>query len=652
MFWKKWKPHRIFGLSSICFIIGFAVHLRFGNIWLTVGFCMLSYLISGLPVLLGAIRNISRGEWFNEEFLMSIATVGAILIGEYPEAAAVMLFYQLGELFQSYAVNKSRRSITELMDIVPESANVLTENGFRTADPDEVEIGAVIEIRPGEKVPLDCVVLEGFGSVDTAALTGESMPVDVGPGSSILSGSINQGVRLTARVEKCFEDSTASKVLALIEESSMRKSRAENFITRFARIYTPIVVLLAAALAILPPLILQTSFTPWILRALTFLVVSCPCAFVVSVPMSFFAGIGLASRHGILVKGSNYFEQLRKIDTILFDKTGTLTEGSFSVTASLGDKQGCLLEAAYLTEIGSNHPLAKAVIRYAEKRLREGELLDEVISKRKEITEMEEVPGYGLRIKLAGSTYLAGNARWMERMQVRLTAVGKEGSDVSQTVIYFAKDGQYLGCLLLADRIKIGAIETIQLLQKQISHVVMLSGDKQEVASEVAAAIGINEVKSELLPQDKVNYLEERLEQKRGQVAFVGDGMNDAPALALADIGIAMGGVGSDAAVEAADVVLMTDEPLKIVDAISISRLTIGIARQNIILALGIKIFVLLLSALGLATMWMAVFADVGVTVLAVLNALRILKMEPDRVSGRKKKEKGGRSIGSNISLG
>lgn len=622
---KKWKPLWIFGISSILFIAGLILHLRFGNIWPTILLCMVSYVISGLPVLIGAVKKISHKEWFDEEFLMSIATVGAIVIGEYPEAAAVMLFYQLGELFQSYAVNKSRRSITELMDIVPEYANVLRAGGCQTLDPDEVEVGDIIEIRPGEKVPLDCTVIEGFGSIDTAALTGESMPVDVVPGSLILSGSINKSVRLVAKVEKSFDESTASKVLALIEESSARKSKAENFITRFARIYTPIVVGLAVLLAIVPPLWLRTDFTPWVLRAFTFLVVSCPCAFVVSVPMSFFAGIGLASSHGILVKGSNYFEQLQKIDTVIFDKTGTLTEGHFSVTGCVTEREGSLLEAAFLTESQSNHPLAKAVVRYATERLQEGGLYDEAVSKRRDIGEATEVPGYGVRVMVEGSLYLAGNMRWMEKMEVDCSQY-EQAQTVTQAIVYIAKDGVCLGFMLLADRIKQGAAEAVQDLRSKVSHVVMLSGDKKEVAAAVAEQLSISEVESELLPQDKVSRLEQYLARKRGTVAFVGDGMNDAPALALADVGIAMGGVGSDAAVEAADVVLMTDEPKKIVEAIRISRRTIGIAMQNIVLALGIKVTVLALSALGLTGMWLAVFADVGVTVLAVLNALRILK--------------------------
>ncbi|MDO5101078.1 MAG: heavy metal translocating P-type ATPase [Eubacteriales bacterium] len=622
---KKWKPFWIFGISSILFISGLIMHLRFGNILPTILLCMASYLISGLPVLIGAVRKISRKEWFDEQFLMSIATVGAIVIGEYPEAAAVMLFYQLGELFQSYAVNKSRRSITELMDIVPEYANLVTTEGSRQIDPDEVDIGDIIEIKPGEKVPLDCTVIEGHGSIDTAALTGESMPVDVGPGSLILSGSINKSVRLIARVEKSFDDSTASKVLALIEESAMRKSRAENFITRFARIYTPIVVGLAVLLAIIPPIVLRTDFTPWVLRAFTFLVVSCPCAFVVSVPMSFFAGIGLASSHGILVKGSNYFEQLQKIDTVIFDKTGTLTQGHFSVTDCVTGQEGSLLEAAYLTESQSNHPLAKAVVRFAAERLREGGIFDEVLDKRHDINEATEVPGYGVRVAVGENVYLAGNARWMEQSSVDISGFGRSQS-VAQAVVYIAKDGVCLGFLLLADQIKQGAVEAVRKLHSKVSHIVMLSGDKKEVATAVAEQLSITEVESELLPQDKVSRLEQYLAGKRGTVAFVGDGMNDAPALALADVGIAMGGVGSDAAVEAADVVLMTDEPKKIVEAIRISRRTIRIAMQNIVLALGIKVAVLALSALGLTGMWMAVFADVGVTVLAVLNALRILK--------------------------
>jgi Cd2+/Zn2+-exporting ATPase len=587
--------------------------------WPRLTALMASYAIIGYDILWRAIRNILRGQVFDENFLMSIATVGAIAIGEYPEGVAVMLFYQVGEAFQSYAVAKSRRSIASLMDIRPDYANLVRGDVVEKVNPEDVRIGETILVRPGEKIPLDGVVLEGRSTLNTSALTGESLPRDAAPGDSVLSGCININGVLTMRVEKEFGESTVSKILNLVENAAGKKSNTESFITRFAAVYTPIVVISAALLASIPPLVIPgASFTDWLYRALTFLVVSCPCALVISIPLSFFGGIGGASRAGVLVKGGNYLEALARTGTVVFDKTGTLTKGVFEVDRVVPEQLQAeeLLELAAYAESHSTHPISLSLQRAYKRSID--------LSR---VTDVEEIPGQGITAHVDGRAVLAGNPKLMQRENIAYANT----DDAAGTVVHVAVEGTYAGYIVIADHVKEDSAPAIrQLRAAGIHNVVMLTGDNQRVAHKVAGELGVESVYAELLPGDKVDRVEALLNEKRRQetLVFVGDGINDAPVLARADVGVAMGGVGSDAAIEAADVVIMTDEPSKIAVAIRISRKTLGIANQNIIFAIGVKVGVLLLSAVGFASMWSAVFADVGVSVLAILNAMRALKTQ------------------------
>ncbi|EMF0508431.1 cadmium-translocating P-type ATPase [Enterococcus hirae] len=576
-----------------------------------IGF-LLVYLFIGFDVIKQAALNITRGQLFDENFLMAIATIGAMLIGEYPEAVAVMLFYQVGEYFQGFAVNQSRKSIRALMEIRPEVAHVETEAGLVTTQPERVMIGEHVFVKPGERVPLDGKVISGQSLVDTSALTGESVPKEVFEGESVLSGFININQPLVVEVEKNYQNSTISKLLELVENASSKKAPAENFITKFARYYTPVVVVLAVLLAILPPLVLpNTGFDEWIYRALTFLVISCPCALVISVPLSFFGGIGGASKMGVLVKGSNYLELLAHTDTMVFDKTGTLTKGDFSVQSI----ETTMVEPLFMQYVASveqysTHPIAQAILADYE-----GALLP--------TDQMEEVLGEGIKAVVDGKVVLVGNHKLFTRYNIAFPVNQAVG-----TLVYVAIDQQYVGSIVIADSIKKDAKAALQKLKKLgVKQTVMLTGDAQAIATHIGNELGIDTVYSELLPQDKVAKLEQILTNASQKTAFVGDGINDAPVLARADVGIAMGGLGSDAAIEAADVVIMNDEPGKIADAIRLSRKTLKIVKQNIIFAIGIKSVVLILGAFGIATMGDAVFADVGVTVLAVLNAMRCLKL-------------------------
>ncbi|EMF0089470.1 cadmium-translocating P-type ATPase [Enterococcus hirae] len=576
-----------------------------------IGF-LLVYLFIGFDVIKQAALNITRGKLFDENFLMAIATIGAMLIGEYPEAVAVMLFYQVGEYFQGFAVNQSRKSIRALMEIRPEVAHVETEAGLVTTQPEKVMIGEHVFVKPGERVPLDGKVISGQSLVDTSALTGESVPKEVFEGESVLSGFININQPLVVEVEKNYQNSTISKLLELVENTSSKKAPAENFITKFARYYTPVVVVLAVLLAILPPLVLpNTGFDEWIYRALTFLVISCPCALVISVPLSFFGGIGGASKMGVLVKGSNYLELLAHTDTMVFDKTGTLTKGDFSVQSI----ETTMVEPLFMQYVASveqysTHPIAQAILADYE-----GALLP--------TDQMEEVLGEGIKAVVDGKVVLVGNHKLFTRYNIAFPVNQAVG-----TLVYVAIDQQYVGSIVIADSIKEDAKAALQKLKKLgVKQTVMLTGDAQAIATHIGNELGIDTVYSELLPQDKVVKLEQILTNASQKTAFVGDGINDAPVLARADVGIAMGGLGSDAAIEAADVVIMNDEPGKIADAIRLSRKTLKIVKQNIIFAIGIKSVVLILGAFGIATMGDAVFADVGVTVLAVLNAMRCLKL-------------------------
>jgi Cd2+/Zn2+-exporting ATPase len=577
-----------------------------------------SYILIGGEVVWQAIKNIPHGHIFDENFLMSLASIGAFAIGEYPEAAAVMLFYQIGESFQERAVARSRQAITSLMDIRPDFA-VLP--GGEKVDPVGVKVGEIIIVRPGEKIPLDGVVIEGNSALDMTALTGESLPREVSAGSEVLSGSVNQSGLLTIRVDKVFGESTVSKILRLVENAEQKKAPVENFITKFARYYTPAVVGAAVLLAVLPPLLISEAvFTDWLYRALTFLVVSCPCALVVSIPLSFFAGIGAASQNGILIKGGNYLDALNNASTVVFDKTGTLTKGVFSVTQILpaeGWTAEKLLEVAAHAELYSNHPIAVSI------RQAYGKNLDSA-----RLTQYAEIAGQGIKIKFDGKTVLAGNAKMFAAEKVSLPDSAFSGQP-DGTVIYLAVDQKLAGTIVIADAIKPDSRQAVAELNKLgIQNIIMLTGDNKNSAERIAAALGITKVYAELLPQEKVERLE-ALSQSGGQTIFVGDGINDAPVLAASDVGVAMGGVGSDAAIEAADIVLMTDEPSKLPAALRIARLTRHIVWQNIIFALGVKAAILILSALGQAGMWFAVFGDVGVCFLAILNALRIMLVKP-----------------------
>ena len=586
---------------------------------ISLGVFLFAYAIIGGDVLFRAARNILRGKVFDENFLMSIATIGAFIVGDYAEAVAVMLFYQVGELFQSHALDQSRKSIADLMDIRPDYANVQRGERLERVDPDEVRVGETIVIKPGERVPLDAVVLDGSTSVDTSALTGESLPRDVEEGDALLSGCINISGLVTARVTKAYGESTVSKILDLVENASSKKSKSEHFITAFAQYYTPVVVIIAVLLALVPPLVLPgASFGDWVYRGLIFLVISCPCALVISIPLSFFGGIGGASRRGILVKGGNYLEALARTELVVFDKTGTLTKGVFVVQriAPSGITADALLEKAAYAERYSNHPISRSLQEAF------GRPIDPA-----RIRNVEETPGQGVIAQVDGATIAAGNARLMRRVGIDVT----EATDVIGTVVHVAEDGVYIGYILIADEAKEDAARAIRALKEAgIRRTVMLTGDRKQIGEHVASALGIDEVYAELLPADKVAKLEELFSEKspRGKLAFVGDGINDAPVLARADIGIAMGALGSDAAIEAADIVIMTDEPSKIATAIRVSKKTLRIVTQNIVLALLVKGAVLLLGALGIATMWAAIFADVGVAILAILNAIRMLNVK------------------------
>ena len=600
-------------ISAILFAIGLLV--PFSNEWITKGIYIVAYLIVGLEIVIKAIKNIFKGEVFDEHFLMAVATIGAFAIGEFPEAVAVMLFYQIGELFQDYAVDKSKESITNLMDIRPDVAVVKRNGKLETVKPETVKIGEEIVVKPGEKIPLDGTIIDGRSMLDTSALTGESVPRSAKIGEKVLSGCINQSGVLTIKVEKEFVESTVSKILDLVENASNKKSKSENFITKFAKIYTPTVVGIAVLLAIIPPFLLNWgSFSEWLERALTFLVVSCPCALVISIPLGFFGGIGGASRKGVLIKGSNYLELLSKTDIFVFDKTGTLTEGVFEVQkinpVDISEEE--LLKIAAYAESYSNHPISASIKKAYQK-----EINQEIIEK------TEEISGKGIVSQIENKTVVIGNNKIMQEKGIEY----KESNDIG-TILYVAINNKFEGSIVIADKIKEDAKQTIQGLKRNnVSKNVKLTGDKKEIAEKVAKQIEIDEVYTDLLPDQKVEKVEELMKQKteKGKLAFVGDGINDAPVLAISDIGIAMGGLGSDAAIEAADIVIMNDKPSKILEAIKISNKTMRIVKQNIIFAISVKILVLILGACGIATMWEAVFADVGVSFIAILNSLRAL---------------------------
>lgn len=590
--------------------------ISFGNEIINNIIYIISYLIVGFPILKKAFRNIFRGKVFDENFLMSVATIGAFLIGELPEAVSVMLFYQVGELFQSYAVNKSRKSISELMDIRPDYANVIRKDDIEKIDPAEVKIDETIIVKPGEKVPLDGVVIEGESLLDTMALTGESVPREIKINDNILSGCINTNGLLKIKVTKEYSDSTVSKILDLVENASSKKSKSEDFITKFARYYTPIVVIIAVLLAIIPTLVFKEEFFNWIYRALSFLVVSCPCALVISIPLSFFGGIGGASKIGILVKGSNFLEALSNTEIAVFDKTGTLTKGVFEVQKiqAINIKDDELIRIVAHAENYSNHPISKSIQNAY------GKEIDEKI-----ISDVEEISGFGISAKIDNKYVLVGNEKLMRKNNITYEKCNEVG-----TVLYISIDNNYVGYILISDKIKEDSELAIkELKNNNIKDIVMLTGDRKLVGEDVAKKIGINRVYTDLLPNQKVEKVEELIKNKsvKGKLVFCGDGLNDAPVLALADIGIAMGGLGSDAAIEAADIVIMTDEPSKIGNAISLSKKTMRIVKQNIIFAIMIKVAVLILSAIGISTMWEAVFADVGVSVIAILNAMRMLNV-------------------------
>ena len=603
-------------IAFILFI--FAMSIKFDNVWINNGIFIVSYVIVGFAILKKAIKNIFRGKVFDENFLMSVATLGAFAIGEYPEAVAVMLFYQVGELFQDYAVDKSRKSIASLMDIRPDYANIYTDGDIKKVDPKEVKIGDIIVIKPGEKIPLDGRIIEGNTTIDTKALTGESIPREVTKGDDILSGSINLNGVIKVEVKKEYGESTVSKILDLVENASSKKTKSENFITKFAQYYTPIVVIIAVVLAIVPPLIIQgANFEEWIYRALSFLVVSCPCALVISIPLSFFGGIGGASKMGVLIKGSNYLEALSNLEIAVFDKTGTLTKGVFEVQKVSPTKmtQEELLKIAAYSENFSNHPISSSIKRAYNKEIDE-----------KQIMNYQELSGFGVEASIEGKRVLVGNEKLMQKENIKFTICQEIG-----TILYIAVEGEYAGYILIADEIKTDSKKAIEELKKNnVKNIVLLTGDRKKVGESVAKQIGINTVFTELLPDGKVKKVEELLKNKseNGKLAFIGDGINDAPVLSLADIGIAMGGLGADSSIEAADIVIMTDEPSKVVKAIKLSRRTMRIVRENIIFAISIKILVLILAAIGIATMWGAVFADVGVSIIAIINALRALNIK------------------------
>ena len=611
----KKKKEVIIIISAILFAV--ALFLKMSQT-IQLILMLIAYILLGKDTVLKAVKNVEKGDFFDENFLMTVATLGAIIIGEYPEAVAVMLFYEVGELFQSYAINKSRKSIADMMDIKPEYANVIRDNKSIKVDPDEVQIDEIIEIKPGERVPLDAIIIKGETTLDTSALTGESIPVEVREGASILSGCINLNALILAKVTKEYFDSTVNKVLDLVENAAAKKSTSERLITRFAKIYTPIVISLAVLLAILPPIISgEYNFRLWIFRALSFLVVSCPCAFVISVPLSFFSGIGAASRAGILIKGGNYLEILSKVDTVVFDKTGTLTKGVFNVQKVVvldkNKKEDEFISLVAMAESGSNHPISKSIQKYYNREI-----------DKNSINSIKEISGKGIEAIINNKKILVGNEKLIDiPNNVIVNDIG--------TILYVEIDNKFTGYIVISDEIKKDAPKAIKGLKNiGVKKSIMLTGDIEKVGKKVGEELGLDEIYTNLLPQDKVSKFEEIISDKKskGNVAFVGDGINDAPVLARADVGIAMGAMGSDAAIEAADVVIMTDEPSKIVTAIKSSEKTMKIARQNIVLAFGVKAIALILSALGIADMWMAVFADTGVTILAVLNSFRALKIE------------------------
>ena len=604
-------------IAFILFLI--AMIFKAENEWINISLYVISYIIVGFEIIRKALRNITRGKVFDENFLMTVATIGAFGIGEYPEAVAVMLFYQVGELFQSYAVDKSRKSISSLMDIRPDFANV--EGKVEKVDPDDVEIGDIIIIKPGEKVPLDGVILEGKSSLDTKALTGESLPKSVTEGEEILSGCINLNGVLRVEVTKEYGQSTVSKILDLVENASSKKSKSENFITKFARYYTPIVVIIALFLALVPPLVIDGAiFSDWIYRALSFLVVSCPCALVISIPLSFFGGIGGASKMGILIKGSNYLEAISKAEIVVFDKTGTLTEGNFEVQkimpVNITEEE--LLKTVAYAENYSNHPISLSVKNAYSRKINEVD-----------IQSTQELSGMGIVAKIWDRDIIVGNEKLMKEKEIEFLKTDDVG-----TVLYVAIDNKYVGYILISDKIKDDAKKAIEELKRNnVKETVMLTGDKKSVGEDVAQKLGLDKVYTELLPDGKVKKVEKLLKEKseNGKLVFVGDGINDAPVLALADIGVAMGGLGSDAAIEAADVVIMTDEPSKIVNTIKLSKKTMRIVKENIVFAILVKVLILMLSAIGFSTMWEAVFADVGVSVIAIINALRVLRVKNNK---------------------
>jgi len=615
--WCKMKKKKevIIIISAILFAIALFVRMS-QTIQLIL--MLIAYILLGKDTVLKAVKNVEKGDFFDENFLMTVATLGAIIIGEYPEAVAVMLFYEVGELFQSYAINKSRKSIADMMDIKPEYANVIRDNKSEKVEPDEVQIDEIIEIKPGERVPLDAIIIKGETTLDTSALTGESIPVEVREGATILSGCINLNALILAKVTKEYFDSTVNKVLDLVENAAAKKSTSERLITRFAKIYTPIVISLAVLLAILPPIISgEYNFRVWIFRALSFLVVSCPCAFVISVPLSFFSGIGAASRAGILIKGGNYLEILSKVDIVVLDKTGTLTKGVFNVQKVVvidkNIKEDEFISLVAMAESGSNHPISKSIQKYYNREI-----------DKTSINSIKEISGKGIEALINNMKILVGNEKLVNiPSDLIIDDIG--------TILYVEIDNKFTGYIVISDEIKKDASKAIKGLKDVgVKKSIMLTGDIEKVSKKVGEELGLDEIYTNLLPQDKVSKFEEIIENKKskGNVAFVGDGINDAPVLARADVGIAMGAMGSDAAIEAADVVIMTDEPSKIVTAIKSSKKTMKIAMQNIVLAFGVKAIALILSALGIADMWMAVFADTGVTILAVLNSFRALKIE------------------------
>ncbi len=593
----------------------FALSFIFKTKYVVFGILLVSYIIIGYDVLLKAFRNIKRGKIFDENFLMSIATIGAICISDMREAVAVMLFYQIGELFQSYAVNKSRKSIIELMDIRPDYANVIRNGKHEKVDPNEVNIEEIILVKPGEKIPLDGVIVEGKSLLNTVALTGESVPRSVKENDEVLSGCINNEGILKIKVTKKFGDSTVSKILDLVENASNRKSKSEAFITKFAKYYTPIVCGIALVVAIFPPLILKEPFNTWIYKALSFLVVSCPCALVISIPLSFFGGLGASSNIGVLVKGSNYLEALSNVDIVVCDKTGTLTEGVFKVQEinAVGISNEELLKITAYAESFSNHPISISLKEAYGKKIDSSK-----------VTKAREIVGKGIYAKVLGKDVYVGNDKLLKELEIKIDKVNKTG-----TVIYTVIDNKYCGYILISDKIKEDSYKMIKSLKKNnISKIVMLTGDRENISKSISNELKLDEYYAELLPQDKVSITEKIMHEKDGNLLFIGDGINDAPVLALSDIGVSMGSLGSDAAIEASDIVIMTDEPSKISDVIKISKKTMKIVHENIVFAISIKIAVLILSLLGIATMWSAVFADVGVSVIAILNSLRILNVK------------------------